>query len=313
DEVLWREGERGFAFFVVLDGRVAILEMSHGEPREVAVHGPGEFTGDPDVLTGRSSLVTAVATEPGRVLELDAEALQRAVRELPEISEILLRAFLTRRSLLLGGGYAGVRIIGSRYSPAAHRLRDFAARNSIPFTWLDLEKDRHADALLQHFSVSPEQTPIVIGIDGGWTRNPDISDLARHAGLSVEPEADELYDLVEVGAGPAGLGSAVYTASEGLKTFVVELEAPGGQAGASSLIENYLGFPAGVSGTELARNALLQAQKFGALIAVPERAVALRTEKGRRMVVLESGLEIVTRCVLVATGVEYRNLTVPGM
>lgn len=312
-ELLWSEGARGFGFFVVLSGRVEIVEGTGSDVHQVAVHHPGEFTGDVDLLTGRPSLVSARVLEDGEVLELDAAALQRVVGELPEISEILLKAFLMRRTMLLEQGYSGIRIVGSRFSPEAHRLREFASRNAIPFTWIDLEQDAQAEQLLRQFGVTTAETPIVIGRDGRYVSNPSIRGLAHCAGLDVEVSPDDDYDLIVVGAGPAGLAAAVYAASEGLRVLTVEGVAGGGQAGTSSRIENYLGFPAGISGAELARNALLQAQRFGARISIPHRATALRCDRGVRVVQLDDETEVSGRCVLIASGVEYRGLDVPGL
>jgi len=312
-EYLWRAGERGYAFFVILSGRVEILDSSGDEPLRVTIHEAGEFTGDVDVLTGRVSLVGGLALETCEVLELAAEQIRKVVGELPEISEVLLGAFLMRRTLLIDQGYQGIRIIGSRFSPEAHHLREFVSRNGIPYTWLDLEDDPHADELLRTFGVGPEQTPIVIGRDGKWVSNPSLAKLAGYMGLKVAVRADDVYDLVVVGAGPAGLAASVYASSEGLRTLTFEAVAPGGQAGTSSRIENYLGFPTGISGADLARNALLQAQKFGAQISVPGTVAALRLEGGMRVVRLEDGTDITARCVLVASGAEYRGLDVPGL
>ena len=313
-EVLWAEGARDFAFFVVLRGAVEVVERSSGAERRVTVHEPGEFTGDVDMLTGRASLVTGRACGDGEVLELDQAALQRVVGELPDLSELLLSAFLARRTLLVEGGFQGLRIVGSRFSPAAHQLKEFASRNAIPFTWLDLEADPHAEALLRRFGIPPERTPIVFGRDGGWRSNPTPADLARYMGLDAavaDADAGELHDLVIVGGGPTGLAAAVYGASEGLRTLMLDAVAPGGQAGTSSRIENYLGFPTGISGRDLTRNALLQAQKFGARVVVPRTARALRLEGGDRVVTLDEGGEVRARCVLVASGADYRRPDVP--
>jgi thioredoxin reductase (NADPH) len=232
--------------------------------------------------------------------------------ELPEISEVLLRAFLMRRTLLLGDGFRGIRIIGSRFSPAAHRLREFASRNAIPYTWLDVEADAEAEALLRHFGIGPDETPIVIGRAGELVRNPSPAEIAEYMGLDTPLAHDAVYDLVVVGAGPAGLAASVYAASEGLSTLAVDQVAAGGQAGTSSKIENYLGFPTGISGAELSRGALLQAQKFGARVLVPRRAVGLRLQGGMRVVVLDDGSELAARCVIVASGASYRTLDVPN-
>src|SRR5467141_3453159 len=312
-DVLFQEGDRGFSFYVVLDGAVEIIEQSRGTPREVTVHEPGEFTGDVDMLSGRASLVTGRATAPGEVLELTAAALRQAVDALPEIGETVLKAFLTRRTLLLSDGFEGIKIIGSRFSPDAHRLRDFASRNAIPFTWLDLESDEQAETLLRQFGVPPSATPVVIGREGRYLANPTVAQLAHCAGLEATIDPSELLDLIVVGGGPAGLATAVYAASEGLDVLTVERIASGGQAGTSSRIENYLGFPMGISGAELTRNAQLQAQKFGARITIPGKASRLGIEAGLHIVTLEDGSRVRTRCVLVASGVEYRRLDVPRL
>jgi thioredoxin reductase (NADPH) len=279
----------------------------------VTVHEPGEFTGDVDTLSGRASLVTGRATARGEVLELTAAALRQAVDALPEIGEIVLKAFLTRRTLLLSDGFEGIKIIGSRFSPDAHRLRDFATRNAIPFTWIDLESDEQAETLLRQFGVPPSATPVVIGREGRYLANPTVAQLAHCAGLEATIDPSELLDLIVVGAGPAGLAAAVYAASEGLDVLVIERIAAGGQAGTSSRIENYLGFPMGVSGPELMRNALLQAQKFGARITVPGTVQRLGIDAGVRVITLADGTKIRGKSILVATGVEYRRLDVPRL
>jgi thioredoxin reductase (NADPH) len=312
-EVLFAEGDRDFCFFVVLDGRVEIVEHSSGQPRTVAVHEPGEFTGDVDMLSGRSALVTARMQTRGRVLAVGAESLRRAVSELPELSETLLKAFLTRRALLIQQGFEGIKIIGSRFSPDAHRLRDFANRNAIPFTWLDLETDAQAEALLRHFNVPASATPVVIGRQGQLLANPTVAQLGHCAGLDAHLNPDDVYDLVVVGAGPAGLAASVYAASEGLRVVTIDAVAAGGQAGTSTRIENYLGFPTGISGADLTANATLQAQKFGASITVPRKVVGLRADGGDRTVVLEDGSALRSRCVIVATGVDYRRLEVQDL
>jgi len=312
-DVLFKEGDRGFSFFIVLEGAVEIVEQSRGTPHEVTVHQPGEFTGDVDMLSGRAALVTARATAPGQVLELTAAALRQAVDALPEIGEIVLKAFLTRRTLLLSEGFEGIKIVGSRFSPDAHRLRDFAARNAVPFTWIDLESDEQAETLLRQFGVPPSATPVVIGREGRYLKNPTVAELGRCAGLEATIDPSELHDLIVVGAGPAGLAAAVYAASEGLDVLVVERIATGGQAGTSSRIENYLGFPMGISGSELMRNALLQAQKFGARITLPGTVQRLGIDGGVRVITLDDGTKIRGKCILIATGVEYRRLDVPRL
>jgi thioredoxin reductase (NADPH) len=310
-EVLFAEGDREFSFFVVLEGSVEIVEHSRGTPHTVTVHRPGQFTGDVDVLSGRAVLVTGRASQDGQVLQLSRAELRRAVDELPELGETILKAFLMRRTLLLSDGFEGVKIIGSRFSHDAHRLRDFASRNAIPFRWIDLDADEQADALLRQLGIAPSATPIVLGRDGRWASNPSLADFAHCAGLTPTLEEDHVYDLVVVGAGPAGLAASVYAASEGLDVLTADALAAGGQAGTSSRIENYLGFPTGISGADLTRNALIQAQRFGARITVPCQVRSLGIDGGERIVTLADGTRLRTRCVLVATGVEYRKLDIP--
>jgi thioredoxin reductase (NADPH) len=311
-EVLFAEGDRNRSFYVVLEGSIEVVGHSKRVAHVVAVHHPGQFSGDVDMLSGRAILVTGRAAEDGRVLELSNIELRRAVEELPELGRILAKAFLMRRALLLGQEYEAVTIIGSRFSPDAHRLREFATRNGVPVRWLDLEVDQEADTLLRQFNIPASATPILLGTDGEWWSNPSIADFAHCMGLEATLEPDHVYDLVVVGAGPAGLAASVYAASEGLEVLTADALAPGGQAGTSSLIENYLGFAAGISGDELTRNALFQAQKFGAKITVPAKVRSLGLDGGERVVTLTDGTRILTRCVLVASGAEYRKLDVPG-
>lgn len=309
-EVLFAEGDKNFCFYVVVEGAVAIVEHSTKDEKLVRMHLPGEFTGDVDMLSGRSALITARVEQNGKLLEMSTSELRHAVDEIPELGETILRAFLTRRSLLLSGGFEGVRIIGSRFSQDSHRLRDFATRNAIPFHFIDLDTDAQADAILTQLGVPASETPIVIGRYGKVRNNPTNAEFASCAGLTSTLDAEHVYDLVVVGAGPAGLAASVYGASEGLDVLTLDTFAAGGQAGTSSRIENYLGFPAGISGKDLAQNALIQAQRFGAEITVPCEVRSLGIDGGERIVTLRDGTRIRTRCVLVASGVEYRRLEV---
>jgi thioredoxin reductase (NADPH) len=311
-EVLFAEGDRDFCFFVVVKGEVEIVEHSRGTPHQVALHQAGEFTGDVDMLSGRSALVTAQAATDGRVVELSTGELRRAVDELPELGETIVKAFLMRRHLLLDEGFQGFRIIGSRFSPEAHRLRDFATRNAIPFRFMDLETDEQADAILRQLGIPASATPIVMGGDGEWWSNPSAADIGTCMGLVSPLEEGHVYDLVVVGAGPAGLAASVYAASEGLDVLTADALAAGGQAGTSSRIENYLGFPTGISGADLTQNALIQAQRFGARITVPCTVKSLGIDGGERVVTLTDGTRLRTRCVLVASGVSYRKLEIPN-
>jgi thioredoxin reductase (NADPH) len=310
-DILFAAGDRGFCFYVVLRGAVEIVDLGPEGERHITTHGPGQFSGDVDMLTGRAAVVTARVAGDGQVLELSAAELRRAVDELPDVGDTIVRAFLMRRQLLLSSGFVGVRIIGSHYSPAVHRLRDFAARNGVPTRFIDLETDEGADALLRQLGIGTADTPVVIGRNGALKRNPSIADFAHCAGLTATLEEDHVYDLVVVGAGPAGLAASVYAASEGLDVLTADAVAAGGQAGTSNRIENYLGFPAGISGAELTRSALMQAQRFGAQITVPCAVRSLGIDGGDRIVTLGDGTRIRARCVLVASGVEYRRLEVP--
>jgi len=310
-DVLFSEGDRNFCFYVVEEGAVAIIDRTGGSERLVRMHLPREFTGDVDMLSGRSALISARVENDGTLIELDTSELRRAVDELPELGEMIVKAFLMRRTILISQGFEGVRILGSRFSPDAHRLRDFATRNAIPFHFIDLDSDEQADAMLRELGVSAAETPIVMGRHGEFHRNPSIGQFAACAGLTYSLDADHIYDLVVVGAGPAGLAASVYGASEGLDVLTLDALAAGGQAGTSARIENYLGFPTGISGKDLTQNALLQAQRFGARITVPCQARSLGIDGGERVVTLVDGTRIRTRCVLVASGVRYRDLGVP--
>jgi thioredoxin reductase (NADPH) len=311
-EVLFAEWDRDINFFVVLDGAVEIVEHSRGSLHQVVVHQPGEFTGDVDSMSGRAALVEGRAVRDGRVLQLEAGELRRAVEELPELGQTIIKAFLARRRLLLEEGFEGVRIIGSRFSPESHRLRDFASRNGIPFRFMDLETDAQAEALLRQFNVPVSATPIVMDAEGEWHSNPSFADIGACMGMVQRMDEGRVYDLVVVGAGPAGLAASVYAASEGLGVLVADEVAPGGQAGTSARIDNYLGFPEGISGRDLIQRSLLQAEKFGARLSVPSKVRSLGIEAGERILTFEDGSRLRSRCVLIATGVSYRRLEVPN-
>jgi thioredoxin reductase (NADPH) len=310
-DVLYATGDTGFCFYVVREGELEATDGQGEDARPVSRVHAGQFTGEVNMLAGRASLVTVRAVREAALLELNADELRHAVDDIPELGDTIIQAFMRRRDLLLRGGYGEVKIIGSRFSPAAHRLRDFATRNLVPYSWVDLESDPAADLLLRQFNVSPDETPVVLGRSGKMVKNPSLADFAHCAGLTVTIEGDHVYDLVVVGAGPAGLAASVYAASEGLDVLTADQLAAGGQAGTSSRIENYLGFPAGIPGAELTRNALVQAQRFGAKITVPCLVRALGVSGGDCIVTLADGTKVRTRCVLVASGVAYRRLDVP--
>jgi thioredoxin reductase (NADPH) len=310
-QTLFREGDPVCDFYVILEGSVALVEDFAGEQRVIGVHGPGRFLGELSLLTGQSLFLTAVVREPGAVLRVPLEKLRELVTRDAELGDLILRAYLIRRALLIGLG-TGFRVIGSRYSADARRLREFAARNRLPHRWLDLEQDRQAERLLRQIGIAPEETPIVMVDDHTVLRNPSNAEVARALGLAAPRRGDEVCDLIVVGAGPAGLAAAVYGASDGLDTVVLDAVATGGQAATSSRIENYLGFPAGISGAELAERATIQARKFGARIMVPARSTALTTHNGHHVIELEDdGDAVEGRAVVIATGVRYRRLELP--
>jgi thioredoxin reductase (NADPH) len=309
-DVLFAEGDRDCGFFVVLAGRVASVE-GHGTPEErvIAVHGTGRFLGELSLLTGEGAWYSAVALDAGEVLEVPVARIRELVARDPALGDLVLRAYLLRRSILIGLG-AGLRIVGSKYSPDTRRVRDFAARNRLPYRWLDLEADPSAEAVAAQFGVTPQDTPLVI-VHGRLLRNPSNAELAAAIGLPAPSEPQASCDLLVVGSGPAGLSAAVYGASEGMRVIVLDATAAGGQAATSSRIENYLGFPSGISGAELAERALLQAQKFGARFAVPAEATSIERDDGRYRVRLSDGTSLTSALVVLSTGVRYRRLDVP--
>src|SRR6202012_3896125 len=292
DEILIREGTGSDELFVILSGKVAIVtDDESGERRVLRVHGPGRFLGELGDLEGQPAFYTAVVVVEGEVLAVPTSRVRALVAHDQILSDVVLRAYLVRRSLLIGQG-VGFRIIGSCFSPDSARLREFAARNRLPHRWLDLESDRNAERLL---------------------RNPTNVELARVVGLTVPDVISDECDLIVVGAGPAGLGAAVYGASDGLRTLTIERIAVGGQGRTSSRIENSLGFPAGISGSDLAERAFLQANKFGARVSVSAEATRLESDGGQLQIVFADDSVAIGRSAGLATGARYRRLAVPGI
>jgi thioredoxin reductase (NADPH) len=309
-EVLFRAGDASSDFMVILEGEVEAVDDFAGEARSMGVMRAGRFLGDLNMLTEQPIYLSGVVRVGGEVLAIPRERLKEVITEEPNLSDIILKAFLARHSWGMRTGL-GLRIIGSHYSGDAARLREFAARNRLPHVWIELEEDPGAaEALLERFDAKPSEAPVAIWQGKDVLKNPTNPELARAIGLRVDVPRERTYDLVVVGAGPAGLGAAVYGASEGLSTLALESTALGGQAGTSSRIENYLGFPAGLSGFELASRAMVQADKFGARTAVPQEAVGLRRGDGHYRIELSEGGEVEARSVLAATGARYRRLNV---
>jgi thioredoxin reductase (NADPH) len=311
-EVLFRAGDTSNDFIVVLEGEVEVIDDFAGEARTIGLFHAGRFLGELNMLTGQAMYLTGVVREDGEVLTIPRERLKEVVTEEPNLSDIILKAFLARRAYMMRTGL-GLRIIGSRHSSDATRLREIAARNHLPHVWIELEEDPRAEALLERFGAKPSETPVTIWQGKEVLKNPTNAEFARTIGFKVDAPREQTYDLVVVGAGPAGLGAAVYGASEGLSTLALESIALGGQAGTSSRIENYPGFPAGLSGFELASRILVQADKFGARTAVPQEAVRLRRENGFYRVELSEGGEVEARSVIAASGARYRRLGVPQL
>jgi thioredoxin reductase (NADPH) len=308
---LFREGDRDLHFYVILKGELRVEESSSGKVKEVTIHRSREFSGDVDLLTGRPSLVSGVAITPCEVLCVDRTCLREVISGAPELGELLLHAFFTRRELLLEHGFTGIRIVGSRWSSDTFRLISFAARNRVPSTWIDLEHSREMEILLREMRIRPEETPVVLLGSQKILKNPDDAKLAEELHIA-EIDCDPLYDLTIVGAGPAGLAAAVYGASEGLKTLLIDSNAPGGQASTSSRIENYLGFPLGISGADLTNRALLQGEKFGVSMVAPRRVQSLKCETTSYGVSFDNGQSIRTRALVIATGVHYQKLPFPN-
>jgi thioredoxin reductase (NADPH) len=310
-EVLFRAGAADYDFFVVESGAIAVVQDYGTENRVIAVHGPHRFLGELSLLTGSHAVLTAVVRDPGEVIQVPRAALRVIAAEDEDLINLILRAYLARRSILIEVE-AGVTLVGSRYSQESRRLREFLARNRVPYRWMDLESDDAAEGVLQALGVASCETPIVIGGEG-VLRNPSNAELAATLGLGARGTPPALCDLVIVGGGPAGLAAALYGASEGLDTQAIDAVAFGGQASTSARIENYLGFPAGVSGSELAERAALQASRFGARLVVPAEAVGFAREDGHYAIRLANGETVNGLTVIVATGAQYRKLDVPEL
>jgi len=312
-EILFEPGQTNIPFFVLLSGKMEIVQPSLEGERTIATHSPGEFTGEITMISGRRSLVLGRVTGRGEFLEVSGESLRSLIAKDAELSEILMRAFILRRIELLNRGLGNFILMGSRHSASTLALREFLGRNGHPYTYVDLDTDKDSQELLDRFNVKVEEIPVVICFNHGVMRNPTVQKLADGLGFNLNIDETQVRDLVIVGAGPSGLAAAVYAASEGLDALVIETLSPGGQAGSSSKIENYLGFPTGISGQELANRALLQAEKFGAKMMVARNVVRLDCGRRPYKVVLDNGSEIASRSVVIATGAQYKKPRIPNL
>jgi thioredoxin reductase (NADPH) len=309
-DVLFEAANTTLPFFVVASGEIEITRPSSRGDTHITPHGAGEFTGEVGMLSGRRTLVRAIATTAGEVIELDREHLLSLVRLDSELGTIIMRAFILRRVELVARGLGDVVLIGSEHSPGTLRIKEFLTRNGHPYASIDLEHDAGVEQLLHDFHVGVEECPVVICRCEIVLRNPGNAELAECLGFNSAIDQKHLRDLVIVGAGPAGLAAAVYGASEGLDVLVIEANAPGGQAGTSSNIENYLGFPTGISGQHLAARAYDQVQKFGAQVLIAKAASRLDCERTPYVIETDDGTEIAARTIVIATGAEYRRLPV---
>jgi len=311
-EVLFREGDRAYDFIVVLSGAVAVVDHEAGVVRELATLGPGRFVAELGILTGERVFATAVVREPGSVLVIPVDRLQEVIAHDQQLSDVIVQVILRRRQWFVQQR-AGLQILGSRTSPDARRLREFAARNRLLYVWVDLDTDPGAGAVLAHHGLGASDAPVVLMRGGEVLRNPSTSQLARAAGFGTGAVPRTTCEVVVVGAGPAGLAASVYGASEGLATAVIDGMGVGGQISTTSRIENYLGFPVGVSGEEFAERSLVQVLRFGATLLVPRTAAGLTRHGDDYVIRLGDRDELTARTVIIATGVTYRHLDAAGL
>ena len=312
-QILYEPGFDTPPVYVVLSGEIRILAIGRGQESTITSYSAGQFSGELLMIAGRKSIYRCQAIESGTVLELQASDLRTLIAKDSELSDIFMNAFLARRLSLKTAGHGNVVVLGSRYSANTLAIREFLTRDGHPFAYLDLDLDQTTQELLDHFGVSAADIPVVICNNTLVLKNPSLNQLAESLGFNCHIDDSQVRDLVVIGAGPAGLAAAVYAASEGLDVLVVEKSAPGGQAGSSSKIENYLGFPTGLSGQELADRAIAQSEKFGAQIMVAHSAVRLECDQRPYRVTLDDGLALRTRAIVLATGAEYNKPSLPGL
>ena len=306
-EVLMDVGDKTLASFLVVRGELEILRPGATNETTIVTLGPGQFSGEGNLITGRRALSRIRVSEPGEVIELLRDQVLSLVQTNAELSEILMRAFILRRSALIASGYGDVVVLGSPHCTGTLRVKEFLTRNGHPFHYIDLDRDADAQELLDRFHIEAGDIPVLLCGAESVLRNPTNARIAECLGFNDAIDRTDVRDLVIVGAGPAGLAAAVYGASEGLKVLVIEADVPGGQAGSSSRIENYLGFPTGISGLDLTSRAYAQAQKFGAEIMIARGATKLACERQPYSVDVGEGASVLSRALIIATGAEYRK------
>jgi thioredoxin reductase (NADPH) len=312
-EVLQSAGQQAESFFVVTSGSIELVRRSEDAEEIVGVQRPGQFTGEINMLSGRKALVSLRAGEPGEVIDVKRDDLLALVQTDSELSDIFMRAFILRRVELIAHGFGDVVLIGSSYCQATLRVKEFLTRNGHPYAFVDLDRDSGVQDLLDRFGVGVGDVPVLICRETVVLRNPTNLQIADCLGFNESIDAGRVRDILIIGAGPAGLAAAVYGASEGLDVLLLESEAPGGQAGSSSKIENYLGFPTGISGQELATRALTQAEKFGAELMIAKGARQLSCAKRPYAIEIDGGLRVPAQTVVIATGARYRRLRVENL
>jgi thioredoxin reductase (NADPH) len=305
-EVLYEQGDSAASFFVVVSGELEVVRPSGAVETLVTVHSSGQITGEVGTLSGRRSLFRVRAAKPGKVIELDRQHMLALMQSDTELGEILTRAFILRRVELVAAGVGDVVLVGSTHSADTLRIKEFLMRNGHPYSYIDLERDPDVQNLLDSFHLAASEIPVVICRGKVVLRNPSKQQIADCLGFNESIDQTHVRDLIVIGAGPSGLAAAVYGASEGLDVLVLETSSPGGQAGSSSKIENYLGFPTGISGQELAARAYHQAQKFGAEMLIA-KGMRLVCDSKPYVVEVENGARIPARTVVIATGAEYRR------
>jgi len=311
ETVLFQVGDRAYDFYVVLEGEIAMKD-SHDGDRVLATHGINEFTGDNSMLSNRSIPFSAHAPQGTSVLRIKPSVLKEIISKHSGIGDVLLSAFLLRQEVMLKEYSGGIKVIGSEKSKAAYVLRDFMEKNHIWHSFLNIDGSIEAKELLESFKLSPKDLPILINMSGDIYKNPTLAELARLTGVLMD-FGDDVYDVLVVGAGPSGLAASVYAASEGLSVVTIDGNAPGGQAGKSSKIENYLGFPTGISGNDLANKAYLQAQKFGCNISIPHKAEQVGYNGEYFTLSASNNKKIKARSIIAATGAEYRRLPIENI